>query len=384
MYRTCGWGSTQMEGAGIKSCMHIIFFAEAVSILFFTIVQLVAKDKQPLHYCMAIGCFCLGCVLLHSGAVADGLLLRIPALVNSDISAIFLAAPAFYLASLTILHEGRPPVRSHVVYFIGPALLAVGCGLYNAFTAPAYRERFGAIPGHFSTPALMVLSLSAVLLGTAAIVADLLMARRRYRAREIRHWDEVRSQVIFLFCYLAASSLVLTSVFLRDDRLYRTATAAFGLIAMAYALSRTAVFHFSHRRRISSRPPLARSEWDSRAEELTARLDKLMETSAVYRDPSLSLRRLAQALGVEPKRLSYHFRTSLTVSFRGYINEWRLKAVCHDLHRIPGRSILDTAFENGFNSKSSFNTLFFKRYGRTPREFRNERAGQTGRRAASR
>jgi hypothetical protein len=194
MYRASGYGPTQMESAGIRSGMHIILFAEAVSILFFTFVQLLAKNKQPVHYCMAIGCFCLGCVLLHSWAVADGLVLRIPALVNSDISAIFLAAPAFYLSALTILHEGRPPVRSHVVYFIGPALLAVASGLSNAFTAPAYLARFGAVPGHFSTPGLMVLSLSAVCLMTAAIVADLLMARRLYRARDIRRWGEVRDQ----------------------------------------------------------------------------------------------------------------------------------------------------------------------------------------------
>ena len=77
-------------------------------------------------------------------------------------------------------------------------------------------------------------------------------------------------------------------------------------------------------------------------------------------------------LGEEPKRLSYHLNVSLSTSFRGYINELRLAAVCQDLLAEPRRSILDIAFANGFNSKSSFNTLFFKKYGITPREFRRE------------
>jgi transcriptional regulator GlxA family with amidase domain len=95
-----------------------------------------------------------------------------------------------------------------------------------------------------------------------------------------------------------------------------------------------------------------------------------MKSSAPYRDERLSLRGLAELLGVEPRQLSYHLHTHLCLSFRDYVNEWRLKAVCRALLEDPGRAILGTAFANGFNSKSSFNTLFFERYGMTPRQFK--------------
>ena len=97
-----------------------------------------------------------------------------------------------------------------------------------------------------------------------------------------------------------------------------------------------------------------------------------MKTEAPYRDETLSLRQLAGMLGVEPKRLSYHLNLHHAKSFRSYINELRLEAVCRDLMADSHRTILDTAFANGFNSKSSFNELFLKKYGKTPKEFRRE------------
>jgi AraC-like DNA-binding protein len=260
-----------------------LLFAEAASIFFFMFIQLLARKKQPLHYCMVIGSFALGSVLLHSWAAEAGLIAGLPVLAYGDIAATFLAAPAFYLSSLTILHDGRRPVRSYALYFVLPTVFAV-------------------------------------------------------------------------------------------------CAALFGLVAMAYALSRSAVFYFSGGR---ASGPAARPEWDRLAPELTARLELLMESSALYRDPALSLQRLAHALGVEPKRLSYHLHTVFSMTFRTYLNEWRLKAVCRDLCAASHRSILHTAFENGFNSKSSFNTLFYQKYGRTPREFRRENLHSTERRMQS-
>jgi AraC-like DNA-binding protein len=62
------------------------------------------------------------------------------------------------------------------------------------------------------------------------------------------------------------------------------------------------------------------------------------------------------------KGSSAKVNVSLSKTFRGYINEFRLTAVCRDLLLDPRHSILDIGFSNGFNSKSSFNALFFRKY----------------------
>ena len=164
---------------------------------------------------------------------------------------------------------------------------------------------------------------------------------------------------------------------LRNEGLYTIACLTVGIVVVFYALTRSAAFYFS----LDLRPPRPRKmkpQWDSSASEFEARISSLMEREAPYRDEILSLRQLAGMLGVEPMRLSYHLNLNHAKSFRSYINELRLEAVCRDLTADPRRTILDTAFANGFNSKSSFNTLFYKRYGRTPKEFRRENLERLG------
>ncbi len=352
--------------------MSVLLFTEGVIILFFAVVQLLARNKQPIHYSMFAVCLALGYLLMYSWVTMSGMILRFPLLIGSDIPLNFLAAPAFYLTSLTILHGGRRPVRRYAVYFIAPALLALGSGLYIAFTVPAYLRKFGTIPGRFSTVGMTILNLLAVLSMVAAICLDLRMAHRLYKSGLVKHKSEFLIQVVFLFCYLASTSVAVVSVILLNDRLFTMGYVIAGLIAVLFAFSRTTALYFAEGYAIPIRHTFAKPEWDSSAAELTARITRVMETDAPYRDADLSLQKLAHALGTESKRLSYHLHANLSLSFRSYINEWRLEAVCRDLLEHPDRSILDIAFDNGFNSKSSFNTLFFKKYGMTPRDYRKK------------
>jgi len=352
--------------------MPFLLFACGVVSLFFAVVQLTAANKQPLHYCMAICCLAAGYILIYLSGAAARLILRLPWLANSDIAVLLVVSPAFYLSSLTILHEGRRSVRSYLAYFVVPIALAFGTGLYNALTAK--RLGVGAVLGHFSSSVLRALTLAADLLFIAAIVLALLAAWRLHWARQIGDRAAFRHQVVFLFCYLASAAVVMAGWGLRNELLYTIGCLTTGLLVVCYALSRTAPSYFAQNRRLlrlGRREPL----WDASAPALTARLSRLMEKEAPYRDEELTLRRLAGMLGEEPKRLSYHLNVSLSNTFRGYINELRLAAICRDLLVDPRRTILDIAFSNGFNSKSSFNALFFRKYGRTPKEFRKRALG---------
>jgi AraC-like DNA-binding protein len=348
--------------------MGFILFAEAMVILFFAFAQIVARHKQPIHYCMILTCLLLTYILIYWWAVDHGFILRASAFVGSDVAATLLLAPSFYLASLSILHEGRRPVRSYAAYFIVPVILALSSLLYHAVFAPV--EAFSETFGHLSSPARMIPNLIGIVFLAAAVVLDLLAAGRLWRAGSIRNESEFRAQVAFLFCYLAASLIVLSSFILRNGRLNMAGYAIAGFIAVAYALSRMGVSYFSQ-----DRPPPTRranSEWDNSAEELGSRLQALMESSAPYLDEGLSVQALARLLGIEPGQLSYHLNARHSLTFRSYINEWRLRSVGEALLNRSDRSILDIAFENGFNSKSSFNSLFFKKYGMTPREYRRQ------------
>ena len=354
--------------------MPFLLFACGVGILFFALVQLLTAGSQPLRNYMLVGCFGAACIMLCLWAAATGAFLRVPVLANSDIAVKFPTAAGFYLAALTILHEGRRPVRSVLAYLAVAVLLATGSLLYSALTAPAFLEAHGVLPGHYSNPVFATLTLLGDCAFLAACILNLLAARRLSRADMVKDRAGFRHQVVFLLAYLASAVLLVVSSALRDERLYALACLATGTIIVIFALSRTAVFYFARERDVPC-PRARMPRWDHSAEDLEARLALLMEKETPYTDEALSLRKLAAMLGVEPKRLSYHLNLRHAKTFRSYINDMRLAAVCRDLADDPRRTILDTAFANGFNSKSSFNALFHRKYGRTPKEFRRAGAG---------
>ena len=114
-----------------------------------------------------------------------------------------------------------------------------------------------------------------------------------------------------------------------------------------------------------SRPAV---RWASEAAELTS----FLEGEQPWLRPELSLHELAGALGSTENRLSAVINEGLGLSFYGLISRYRL-AEFERLARDPAfreRSVLDLAFEAGFNSKASFYRVFREAHGTTPAAYR--------------
>jgi len=90
-----------------------------------------------------------------------------------------------------------------------------------------------------------------------------------------------------------------------------------------------------------------------------------------WRDPDLNLAGLAQHLGTNTTALSRAFNDGLGMNFNEVLNRIRVDAVLAALQRDDGgRSVLDIALAEGFNSKASFNRLFKQYTGETPSDYR--------------
>ncbi len=108
------------------------------------------------------------------------------------------------------------------------------------------------------------------------------------------------------------------------------------------------------------------------AEQLHASLLRLMEEKNIYRNSQLTLADLAESLSVSPHNLSEVINTRLQKNFYDFVNGYRLDEVKKDL-ADPSKQhlkILSIAFDAGFNSKATFNTLFKEQNGQTPSEYR--------------
>ncbi|MBT8219522.1 MAG: helix-turn-helix domain-containing protein, partial [Bacteroidia bacterium] len=101
------------------------------------------------------------------------------------------------------------------------------------------------------------------------------------------------------------------------------------------------------------------------------KLEQLMKTVALFRDPELTLTDLAARLDVNSKQLSSIINKGFQVNFNDYINAYRVDAVRQklDQNEHKSRTLLALALECGFNSKSTFNRAFKKHTGETPRKF---------------
>ncbi|MBB3167194.1 helix-turn-helix domain-containing protein [Simiduia aestuariiviva] len=105
-------------------------------------------------------------------------------------------------------------------------------------------------------------------------------------------------------------------------------------------------------------------------------IDTHLRSHGCFRQPRLSLRDVAEQLGLQEKLVSWAINAGAGQSFCDYINGLRVQAVCEHLHaaREPVSSLLQLGLAQGFNSKTSFNTAFKKVTGCTPSQYQRRPA----------
>jgi AraC-like DNA-binding protein len=90
-------------------------------------------------------------------------------------------------------------------------------------------------------------------------------------------------------------------------------------------------------------------------------------------DPTLSVNSLARAFGVTPRHVHRVFAGFETTP-SSYILDCRLNFAAAQLRNVNSNAnVTQIAFDSGFSDCTSFSRAFRKKYGITPRAFRNER-----------
>lgn len=97
-----------------------------------------------------------------------------------------------------------------------------------------------------------------------------------------------------------------------------------------------------------------------------------MNSEKLYKNPSLTLNDLATKLALKRNLISQVINDEFGRNFYDFINSFRVEEVKKrlDANRDENSTVLQIAFESGFNSKSSFNAIFKKVTGKTPSEYR--------------
>jgi AraC-like DNA-binding protein len=105
--------------------------------------------------------------------------------------------------------------------------------------------------------------------------------------------------------------------------------------------------------------------------EEVQKIVSLMTNIKPYLNPDLDLLKLSELANLNPKTTSYIINHDLHMNFYEFVNKHRVEEFKQRVHQ-PDRdkfTLLGHAFESGFNSKSTFNYVFKKFTGQTPKEY---------------
>jgi AraC-like DNA-binding protein len=111
---------------------------------------------------------------------------------------------------------------------------------------------------------------------------------------------------------------------------------------------------------------------DNEDDKVLKNLLNFMEEEKPYLNSSLTLPELSESIGISRNRLSQIINEKFEVNFYDFINRYRVKEVQRLIldPNYQHLTFLALAFDAGFNSKSTFNSIFKKHVGMTPSEYK--------------
>lgn len=112
---------------------------------------------------------------------------------------------------------------------------------------------------------------------------------------------------------------------------------------------------------------------EDHAQRIARKLNRAMVDEHLYRDPNLSLTRLSQHIGSSSNYVSQTLNEHLQQSFFDFVNKWRIDEAKVEL-ASSNATILEIAYQVGFNSRSAFYAAFKKHALMTPTQFRSKLA----------
>ena len=150
-----------------------------------------------------------------------------------------------------------------------------------------------------------------------------------------------------------------------------------------YAIRQRWIFELTPQEEASPTPPISqarRSGLDKAAlDRIGGKLEAAMARDRLYRNSTLNLRELSDAIQVSEHHISEVLNAHIGESFFDYVNRWRIEEAQH-LLMTTDQTVLDILLTVGFNTRSTFNAAFRKRTGTTPTAYRravDESAGSS-------
>jgi AraC-like DNA-binding protein len=234
---------------------------------------------------------------------------------------------------------------------------------------------------------------------TYSVIAFVLISRHQKNIQNLFSYTSERITlswlkfvaISFYVTYILVFILGVFVIFNKESLPYNpTFVSYFGLTLFAFAFSvygfkQPGIFHELYARsRTGRREVIEEKKAESKyersglkkedAEEYRKRLLRYMKDKKPYLDGDLTIQDISEQLDIPRHHLTQVINETLYKNFYTFINEYRVEEVKKMLTdpEYQKYTLTSIAFEAGFNSKSSFNSVFKDLVGKTPTQFREE------------
>jgi len=310
------------------------------------------------------------------------LFLILPHLYGLANPVIFLLGPLFYFYARSLIDPGFSWRKQDLWHFL-PFLLFFILSLPDYFQSSDLKlQKYLAEINRTETPAAFFIIYAVIngyLFGYFLAVFRRLWDARKTAAPKAQAVDflQIKWLNYLVIAFLGIQILSTIFDFFSMGKGNYTVTPFF-VTVVVYSISFMGVRQSALFAGIQFKPILRKYEksalTDRQADEILQKLKQLMEQEKIYQDNTLSLPKLARRLTVSPHQLSQVLNQKLGRNFFNFISQQRIeeaKKMLLDPHYQPF-NVLEIALEVGFNSVSTFNSLFKKQTGFTPSEFRKQ------------
>jgi len=352
-------------------------FCSGIILLLFALIQLVYRNKSTVNYALSALFFCIAFTILYLWLLRSGVISYIPAIMYHDITVTFIIGPLLFFYMKLILGSALPPARILILNFTIAVLSLITIAIMNIIS-PDQISR-DAASGSF----ILDYSRSGIIwwgnkLANASMLVyfslSILAIRKYLRAKSVSANPELYFLFFYMFAVIGMAGLMFVSTIIYNNTLLSFSVTTLALLGIIYIVVSFRYPGFTQKAireaRVMRIKKMIEDEDTDDDSAVIRELETLMHESRIYTEEKLSLKDTSRMLGVTPHQLSRIINDMTGMNFRNYLNSFRVREAQAFLRDKPGMSVIEIAYETGFNSKSSFNDAFLKTTGVSPRDYR--------------
>ncbi|MBN1534430.1 MAG: AraC family transcriptional regulator [Spirochaetes bacterium] len=355
----------------IDRILNYILFAYAIAIIVFVALQVTTKIRRSVYGFMASINLLLSYYLLYYLSFRTGVIARFPFMAYSDLPVICALGPMIYLYVVSITAK-EVLMKRWVRHCALPILVLCYVIMHRLWIGQGIVSGGRYYPSNYGGFSIYPVALLVFSVYVAYAGGTLLKLRSVVIAGQCGRIREIRTVYYFYMVHGAVTLLFLAAHLMRNKRFIDIMTVMNGSIALYYLLF--SYRHPEYTQRVIREPKkvkrndLLPSTVD--ADEVMNRLMTLLDIDRVYRDPGITIHTLSNTLDIPSHHLSHVLNKRMSVNFRTLINTRRLEEAKRLLAEEPGKSVLEIAYEVGFNSKTAFYRSFVHETGLPPAGYR--------------